>query len=231
MVTNSTYMGVHRYGKRTDKNRDVIVREVPAIVSSEIWEKAQAVLKDNQIEATKNAKRQYLLRGLIKCGSCGLTYHGTAYKGPGGKQKAYYVCGGKTSYRGPYDGKWKSKNVPALWIEDYIWQSCVNFINNPGEAIKELAASMEEKKSQSESLAAEKELIEQAIRDKDIEKQSILDLYRKKIITSTDVEQQLSKITAEKADLLDRQKGLDRQLSDEEDITRQFDSERRFWWT
>ena len=222
IVTNTTYMGIHHYGKRATKERETITRAVPAIVSPEIWEKTQLVLKENRFEDGGKARRQYLLRSLIKCGNCGLTYHGTAYKGQGGK-KAYYVCGGKTAYRGPYNGKCRSKNIPTLWIEDYVWQSCVSFIINPGDAIREMAAGMEEMKSQSADFAEEKELIQQAIHDKDKEKQSILDLYRKKIITSTDVEEQLGKIAAEKAELLDRVRSLDKQLSNE-DMARQFDS-------
>ena len=134
MIVNTTYKGIHYYGKRTEKKRELIPREVPAIVSKEIWEKAQQVLRENQLEAIRNAKREYLLRGLIKCGVCGLTYHGTAFPGPERKPKAYYVCGGKTSYRGPLQGKCTSKNIPAEWIENLVWQECVNFIENPGEA-------------------------------------------------------------------------------------------------
>src|SRR5690606_37009770 len=64
MIVNTTYKGIHLYGKRTNKQREIITREVPAIVSSDQWEKAQKVLKDNHLEAMRNAKRKYLLRGL-----------------------------------------------------------------------------------------------------------------------------------------------------------------------
>lgn len=216
MIVNPTYKGIHYYGRRTNKKRELIPREVPAIVSEEIWEKAQQVLRDNQLEAMKNAKRQYLLRGLIKCCMCGMTYHGTAYSGPGGKPKAYYVCGGKTAYRGPLQGKCTSKNVPAEWIEDLVWQECVNFIENPGEAIQELAAAMEVRKSQRAALEDEKQKALMALQEKEAEKQSILDLYRKRIITSLDVEQQLQKIAQERKSLEDRIRELDRQIAAEE---------------
>lgn len=224
MVVNTTYKGLHQYGKRTSKKRELITREVPAIVSEEVWEKAQQVLRDNQLEAARNSKRQYLLRGLIKCGVCGLTYHGTAYSGPKGKPKAYYVCGGKTAYRGPLEGRCKSKNVPQEWIEDMVWQSCVEFIENPGSALKELAAGMEERKSQKTALSAERDVVLKTIQEKDAEKQSILDLYRKRIISSTDVEKQLQKISREKASLEQRVHGLERQIRAEDDLSKQFDS-------
>lgn len=224
MVVNTTYMGLHQYGKRTNKKRELIPREVPAIVPEELWYKAQQVLRDNQLEAMKNSKRQYLLRGLIKCGVCGMTYHGTAYSGPGGKPKAYYVCGGKTAYRGPLDGKCTAKNVPQEWIEDLVWKVCVDLINNPGDAIKELGASMEQRKSQKAALAAELEMVRKAAQEKDAEKQSILDLYRKRIIGSGDVEQQLQQIAREKAALDQRAQGLEKQIETEEGLAQQFDT-------
>lgn len=224
MIVNTTYKGIHYYGKRSNKDREVIERKVPAIVSEEIWEKAQKVLKENQIEAMKNSKRQYFLRSLIKCGACGLTYQGTAYTGPKGLPKAYYICGGKTAYRGPLQGKCTSKNVPRDWIENIVWNDCVNFISNPGEALKELSNNMNEKKTHTTGLLDEIRIIEKAIYDKEIEKQSILDLYRKKIINSTDVEKQLGKIEQERNSLKGRISKLEKQIEAEDTLADQFDT-------
>src|SRR5205807_6906667 len=55
------------------------LREVPAIVDVETWNEAQRVLHANFILNPRGARRRYLLRGLIKCGICGLTYVGVAY--------------------------------------------------------------------------------------------------------------------------------------------------------
>nr|WP_286176882.1 recombinase family protein [Lysinibacillus sp. SDF0063] len=76
IITSTTYYGLHIYGKWSKRKRDLIEREVPAIVDIETWEKAQAVLRSNQIEAMRNTKNQYLLRSLLKCQCCGLTYVG-----------------------------------------------------------------------------------------------------------------------------------------------------------
>ncbi|AIF51651.1 hypothetical protein UFO1_2104 [Pelosinus sp. UFO1] len=51
-------------------------------------------------------------------------------------------------------------------------------------------------------------LINSSLSQKDTEKQSILDLYRKQLITSKDVEEQLSKIAFERSALENRQKEL-----------------------
>ena len=224
MVVNTTYKGIHYYGKRTTKNRELIPREVPAIVSEEVWEKAQQKLRENQIEAMKNAKRQYLLRGLIKCSLCGLTYQGQSYKGPGGKLKAYYVCGGKTAYRGPFQGKCPSKNVPAEWIENHVWEECVRFIENPGETINELANTIETKKTQRKELEHEKQIILETLKEKELERQNILDLYRKKIITADDIEKQFQKIKDEMVALEKRVKEIEKQIVSEETLLSSFNT-------
>ncbi|KJR99585.1 MAG: DNA recombinase [Peptococcaceae bacterium BRH_c4a] len=224
IVISTTYKGLHQYGKRSAKKREIIEREVPAIVSVDIWERAQQVLHENQIEAPRNSRHNYLLRGLIKCGICGLTYQGITYKGPGNKPKNYYVCGGKTAYRGPLLGKCKSKNVPQDWIENLIWNDCVEFIQNPEKALEELAASMKGKKSDAGEIAEEIKSIQHTIDNKEIEKQSILDLYRRTIINGFDVEIQLQKIGQEKQTLENRIKELKRQADNEDDLAYKYDS-------
>ncbi|GGE16376.1 serine recombinase [Marinithermofilum abyssi] len=224
MVVNSTYKGIHHYGKRTTKERNLITREVPAIVSEEVWKQAQQVLKDNHIEADRNSRRKYLLRSLIKCEQCGRTYVGVSYPGSKRKPKAYYVCGGKHAYRGPLNEKCRSKNVPQQWLEDTIWNQCVAFILSPGEAIKELSASMEEKRVVKTDLSSEKELIEQTLQEKDREKQSILDLFRKQLISNQDVELQLQKIRKEQSELRKRINEIDQERQSQSWVDEQFNS-------
>lgn len=225
MLVNPTYKGLHIYGKRTNKPRELISRNVQAIVSEEVWDKAQKVLRNNQILSKKNAKRDYLLTGLIKCNVCGSNYHGMTY--PGTKKKkelSYYKCNGKTAYRGPLQGRCNSKNIPRQWLEDLIWNDCVDFIKNPGEALKELAASMEKRKSQKTSLETERSAIQKSIYEKELEKESILDLYRKKLIGHGDVEKQLLKISREKEALQRRMQELQQQIDAETILEKQFDT-------
>ncbi|NJJ37876.1 recombinase family protein [Paenibacillus apii] len=224
MIVNTTYKGLHIYGKRATRERELIERNVAAIVSEEVWELAQQVLRDNQIEAFRNQKRQYLLRGIIKCGICGLNYHGTSYSGPGRKPKAYYECNGKLYYNGPIKGRCPSKNVPGEWLENVVWEECVQFIQNPGDALQEISNGIEQRKSQLAELLQEKEIVLKSISDKEPERQSILSLYRQKMIKATDVEKQLQDILAETSALENRIKELDELIFAEGNLSHQFDS-------
>lgn len=229
IIKNTTYKGIHDYGKRSKKDREIIRREVPAIVIEETWDLAQQVLRENQLESTRNSTRDYLLRGLIKCGCCGLTYIGTAYPTGSSKKaekrplKPTYTCGGKVKYNGPPE-RCKSKNVPGEWIEDMVWNECVQFIMNPGDAIKELQEGMKEKRSQKEDYQKEIHLVTEAIEAKENERQSILNLYRQKMITAADVEKQLREIMIESQNLENRIKQLNSLIDADKLVTIHFNS-------
>ncbi|MTV47710.1 recombinase family protein [Heliobacillus mobilis] len=224
MIVNTTYKGVHQYGKRTKKDREIITRKVPSIVTEELWEAAQKAMQNNFIEAFRSRKREYLLRGLIKCSICGLNYCGGAFKGPGGALKPYYVCNGKTTYRGKFNGKCPSKNLPAVDIEEQVWNECVRFINDPDSALSEISTTMENRKSEKANYISERTAIEQAISTKETEKQPILDLFRRNIISAADVEQQFTKITQETERLRQRLKELDKLITAEDTMFSKFDT-------
>src|SRR5262249_7258095 len=55
IAVNPVYKGEHHYGRRTARDREVIVRQVPAIVTPELWDRARQSLHRNQLLATRNA--------------------------------------------------------------------------------------------------------------------------------------------------------------------------------
>ncbi len=188
ILRSATYKGIHHYGKRSKK--EVISREVPAIVSEDIWERSQEVIEDNRIDSLRNSKQRYLLRSLIKCGSCGLTYCGV----PDVRHnKRYYACSGKTKYRGPI-GKCRSKNVSAEWLEELVWNECVNFILSPGEAVKKIN---EDQTIIKIDYSHELQLVEGKLSQKQDERMMILDAYRRNIISEPDMIVQVSRINTE----------------------------------
>src|SRR3954452_19036667 len=81
LITNSVYRGLHTYGKRSSsREKFLITRSVPAIVSEDTWNQAQQALADHFLFGPRNAKNRYLLRGLLKCAQCALTFIGSAQK-------------------------------------------------------------------------------------------------------------------------------------------------------
>jgi hypothetical protein len=136
MLINATYMGRHEYRKRAKVQRQTIVREVPAIVDEATWQKAQQVLKSNFLFGIRGNKHLYLLRGMAKCGLCGLSFIGTHTERPNDKVDSYYRCNGKHGTRGIYGKEGKrcpAKDVNGIFLEDAIWNDIEGFLRNPGE--------------------------------------------------------------------------------------------------
>ncbi|QHT63889.1 recombinase family protein [Paenibacillus lycopersici] len=225
MATSTIYKGLHIYGRRSSKVRELIERSMPASVTDYVWDLAQETLRENAFMSPGNATRDYLLRGLIKCGSCGLSYHGTAFRGSGGDEKSvYYICGGKTAYRGELGSKCVSKNIPQKWIEDLVWKQCLSFIMNPGDILDELSDDKKEHQVVQLDMAKEREMLRASIVNKDSERHDLLTLYRKKMITAGDLEKQLQEMMLEKKALEDRLEELDHQITEEVTVTMKQDN-------
>jgi len=188
ILRSSTYYGIHEYGKRTKKDRETITRPVPAIVDYAVWRRAQAVVKGNQIDAVKNAKHQYLLKSIVKCELCGATYRGNA---PAKTCKGYYSCGGRSNWkRMGRPEKCQGMSIAMDWLDDFVWNDCLRFINDP----KLVVASIEESEAGKEADLQTETLLESRLAELDADKERMLDLYRQKIISMDDVAGQMEKI-------------------------------------
>lgn len=203
LIVSTTYMGLHRYGKRSAKEREVIERAVPAIIDAETWHEAQRTLKKNMLFSRRNAKQQYLLRGLVKCGSCGLTYSGTSYADARGNTKTYYTCNGKTQYRGLYGKQGQrcpSKAVSGR-LEELIWADIDEFRRNPGPVIEQLAAQVGTREDETQRLQTETAQLERDLTGFVVQRDAVLGLFRRGRIDGETLDRQLDQITAEEASI------------------------------
>jgi len=219
LVVNPVYKGEHLYGRRSQKPREVITRVGPAIVDSVTWEKAQTTLRNNLIAATRNAKRQYLLRTLVKCGICGLNYSGTGTTRLSSKGEIYYyMCNGKNPARGRIQGRCPSKFVRGQALEEAVWRDILGFLHDPGSILSQLATHLNNRQAQTRTLEQERVAQSLALSHKEEEKERILDLYRRGRITVADLERQLGKIAQEEAELKARLASLETTLRGQEAI-------------
>lgn len=198
IIKNTIYMGVSIHRRDSKIGRKPITRKVPAIIDQTTWEKAQNKLTNNQLEACRNRKYNYLLTGLIRCGLCGLAFSGTTTVTKG-YRRGYYRCRGKHSdYKLMHGHKCPSHFVEQKEIESLVWEKCVQFIKNPGEVLKEIAAGSY---AQARDIEAEIATAEKSLKEKENEKKRVLELYRKELIEFNDVQEQLDQIKKEKVAL------------------------------
>jgi site-specific DNA recombinase len=142
MLKNTAYMGVGEYGKRskTRKPENRIKITCPAIVSPETYKRAQEILKSHRLTPDNKPNRKYLLRGLIKCELCDLTYVGLYGRVGKRKQseKRYYVCNGRHSYLKIGKPKCLNASIGADDLEQAVWEDVKFYCQNPEVAIHQL---------------------------------------------------------------------------------------------
>src|SRR5580704_608036 len=202
LIANRTYMGDHVYGKRSNnRNRKTITRAVPAVVSVKLWQAAQQTLKANRITCVRNRQHPYLLRGLIKCGLCGLTFCGITLRH---QKDWYYRCNGRQQARGLYGLAGKKCPAKALngdYVERLVWADIEAFLRDPGDVLERLRDRLslkdDERQKHEKELASLKERLDQ----KGAEKDRILGLFRRGRIDDATLDQQLEAINLESAGL------------------------------
>ena len=108
---------------------------VPAIITLEVFEAAQARLDRNKQMARRNNKSyQYLLRGLISCGKCRLSSTGITQ----GKYH-YYKCSGRLDALRVAQGEvCNARFVPSQQLDELVWQDLCCIVTNPDLITHEL---------------------------------------------------------------------------------------------
>ena len=82
----------------------------------------------------RNSCHSYLLRSLIRCAVCGLSFCGTWTRGP------RYRCNGSMAHRGPFAGKCIGASIKGEHLEDVVWSDVSRFLTDPDELTDELLA-------------------------------------------------------------------------------------------
>ena len=130
LIRNEKYKGVYVFNLRAAKkgrNRkrnnhaykhdEEIIRipnGCPAIVSEDLWNRANSTLRVTGKYKT-NAKQPYLLSGLLVCGECGAKMHGNLRKTPSGNQYTTYRCNVKNNRR-----TCSSKEIHAAPLDKFV---------------------------------------------------------------------------------------------------------------
>jgi len=203
VVVNPVYKGELQYGRRSKKpDREIISATIDPLVSKEIWNAAQATLAANRIRP-KNSSRRYLLRSLIVCGTCGLHYCGSANRGV-----TWYRCDGQLVERGPIDGRCPGKSVKGPELEPAVWDDIERFLRNPGALIDELAT---ERNGTAAAAVAEvdRTMLQAALENCASQRDRMLDLYQRELITRDELETRLNGIAEQKRQLEERLRALD----------------------
>ena len=195
MIRSTVYRGEHTFGK-------TITREVPALVDTLIWLKANRQQTANKRLPRAQDTHQYLLRNLITCESCGSAFHGhqqqSARKGKGSVTFLYYRCGAQMAEK-QIDSpqRCQAKMIRTDWLDDLVWKDIKAFVMDPGEVLEKLQAKMTETLAMTPSTEERRQEIERVLAQKETERDRVLDAYRRSIIDIEELEEPITRSKAE----------------------------------
>ena len=202
LIVNPVYRGELQYGRRIDqrgakterRGHEITSAAIEGIVSPDLWHAAQEALSTNR-RCAKNTHRDYLLKGALKCGICGLTYVGSWSKDYG-----WYRCGGQLVERGPIPGKCSGVSVRTDRLEPAIWTDIEAWLRNPGDVLNEIDGQVE-REAQGAIVEAESITLANRIESLEQERKQALNLNIRNRLTDAELDEQLDRIDAERTAL------------------------------
>jgi len=163
---------------------------VPAIVTRGMWEAARGRLAENQQFAARCTKpNRYLLRGLLKCGSCGLTWRGQR-----SKDTLYYVCRGRRPEDTGREEACAAKGVRADRIEALVWNTIRVALEAPELLLREYWNEHAKGAGRAQDVEKQRAKLERLLRELDREEMRVVRLYREEKIKAGVLEAQLEEV-------------------------------------
>jgi site-specific DNA recombinase len=224
ILTNRVYTGVARYnyrqpvlpkyrkmdeqqlrylktGRSYRPETDWVFSEAPAIITPEIFDKAQLQLQRNREVASKMyqpASRRYLLRTLVKCGECGLGMVAIRQQSKCKKYEyLYYECKGHHPLTVGRAAPCGSKRPRADRLDDIVWQSLSQLLGKP-DVIPQLHQTWAQAKQQNlSSFEAQQSQLLQRRQRIERQDQRLLDAYQADAISLSELQARRQKLSAE----------------------------------
>jgi site-specific DNA recombinase len=181
MLHNETYKGVWHYAQRKGKadkwrhnpREEWIPLEVPALVSEEVWHKAQAQATKNAFRSKRNTKYEYLMRRRMSCKECGYGVNAAGVRASG-KLYRYYRCNSQTN---DLAKKCVLPKFRADQVDEAIWFWVRDLLIDP----KRLEIGLQTYKADLEGANApirtELKTVERLLEEEKKKLQKLLDLY------------------------------------------------------
>jgi site-specific DNA recombinase len=189
--------GYSKKGWSSERDRpreDWILIPVPAIIDERTFYKAQEQLEENKrLSPRNNKKYQYLLSGLLSCKRCGYSLYGKPTSNSRYK-RCYYRCMGQDGYRWPTGRVCDGHPVRVEVLDELVWNNVQQLIQHPQLVLQEYTQRVGAKRKQKLSLDQLANKKQQEIRQQEVQKQRLLDLYQVGSITLEEIEGRLKQI-------------------------------------
>jgi site-specific DNA recombinase len=182
ILHNQTYTGVWHYNKTNNAKvngerkrspragADWLPVPVPAIIDEDTYNQAQALMERNKILAKRNTKREYLLRGILKC-ACGHNCLANVRHG-----RPLYRCPGTIDRprRPQCDVRFYRY---ADLVDDAVWGAIVEVLHDEAKLRQAIAAQRAGAQTAVQPLADKLEALQGTRQELERKLQALIDLF------------------------------------------------------
>jgi DNA invertase Pin-like site-specific DNA recombinase len=215
---------VPRAVKTVDRPREQWTQiPVPAIVSTDTFERVQQRLADNKRFAARNTKVPSLLQGLAACSACGYAYYRGHTTTTAGNKIYYYRCLGSDNYR-YQDGKvCGNKPVRADYLDTVVWDHIAGLLADPALIRAEITKRLEAART-SGPVTSQRNRLEAAQAKATAAITAMIEAFAEQLITLDELRARMPHLRARQANLRGQLDALDAQAADHDAYLKLADS-------
>ena len=190
---------------------DWITITVPAILSDETFEAARRVSRDNsQWSPRRTEPGQWLLRGLVKCGVCGVGVNCHKMRGRNGTWHRYYYCRNHDPIKaGGDDRRCPERNIRADTLDTFVFDQVRAALLRPEVLTTgEQALAVRAPAPDDELLGAELARLDRKLDAAAAERRRLIDLYQAGLVELPDLHHRAAEVEHRRRDLTQRRDAL-----------------------
>ena len=204
-----------RPGRRTRQvprpRSEWIAISCPAILPDETFQAAAKASTDNARWSPRRAEPgAWLLRGLVKCGPCGVGTSCHKMRGRNGTWHRYYYCHNHDPLRaGGQDRRCPERNIRADALDEFVYGQVRAALLDPALLLAgEKAVAFHAPVPDDELLTAELTRLDRKLDTARGEHNRLIDLYQAGMIDMTELQRRAATITARQREITDKRTSL-----------------------
>ncbi len=201
-----------RHRRQVPRDRaDWIPIACPRIIADETFEAAGRVAVDNSKWSPRRAEPgRWLLKGLVKCGACGVGTNCHKMRGRNGSWHHYYYCRNHDPLRaGGEEHRCPERNIRADALDEFVFDQIRVALTQPDLLLAgEQAVAVTTPIPDDELLAAELARLDRKIDAADAERRRLVDLYQAGLIELPELQHRAADVAARHRDLQTKRASL-----------------------
>jgi site-specific DNA recombinase len=191
--------------------------DCPRIISDELFQAASRVATDNSKWSPRRAEPgQWLLKGLVKCGVCGVGTNCHKMRGRNGTWHRYYYCRNHDPLRaGGEQHRCPERNIRADALDAFVFDQIRAALTQPDRLLAgEKAVAVTIPVPDDELLAAELARLDRKVTAAEAERRRLVDIYQAGLIELPELQRRASEVAVRQRELQNKRSSLATERAD-----------------